>query len=170
MIGGHRSIENRSEPCTDDMRPRSLREARECLGESVRGMAKRLGVSPTYLSMVENGKAKIAPARVSEFEDAYEIRFIRALTLEDWKNRAEFLQRVLNDLTRKSVHHDYDSFDGPGPSVEIGTVRYTPALAAYFDLCVWGDQDGDFPLPCTDPAPTDAVLAAAVAAKEASRG
>ena len=139
--------ENTSEPDMTEPRPSSLREAREDQGETLRGMAKRLGVSPTYLSMVENGKAKIADARVSEFEQEYEIRFIRALTIEDWKKRAEFLQRVVSDLERNAKHEQYDPLDGQGPSVTIGTVAYTPALAAYFECDYWGDQDGDFPLP-----------------------
>ncbi len=145
----NRIIEDRREPDMGSDRPRSLREAREDIGESVRGMAKRLGVSPTYLSMVENGRSKIAATRVSEFEDEYEIRFIKPLTIEDWQKRAEFLQRVLTDLLRDAKYHDYDSFDGSGPSVVVGTVALTPTLCEYVEGDDWGYQDGDFPLPGT---------------------
>lgn len=48
-----------------------LRQAREASGRSLRGAAKELGVSPSYLSRVETGQRSLSPRLREGVESLY---------------------------------------------------------------------------------------------------
>lgn len=143
-------IEDTRQPPEEYWRPRSLREAREAIGDSLRSMARQLGVSPTFLSMIETGKQRIPTDRIAEFEEAYDVEFIKPLTIRDWEKYAELLEAALGECLKHAVVEDYDPITNSGPSVLFKTapLPITGSLFNYlFYDCNIREQTGWLDLP-----------------------
>lgn len=83
----------------------SVRQRREQLGMSVREMAKRVGMSPIYLSDIERG-TRPAPSGINSGKDFMSI-LEKELCLTDSQKSVYTLMAELSRLSKKNLLDEY---------------------------------------------------------------
>lgn len=86
-----------------------VRERRESLGKTQKGFAKEVGISPAYLSDIENGNRR-APEK-------YLISFAKALSITDPDNLNEFYDMA--GLSQRGQHSDINNYIDDKPSARL---------------------------------------------------
>jgi len=72
-----------------------LKQARLAQGIGLRAMAKRLNLSPTYISHIEKGICKVSDQQAVNIEREYGIKLDRKPTYEELTAEVERLTRVV---------------------------------------------------------------------------
>lgn len=105
------------------------------MGVTLRSMAKTLGVSPSFLSGVERGHLRFSMDRIAEYEDAYNVRFIRKPSVEGWAAYTRSLEQLISHILSGSVVTEYDPLTGDPPSLVLpsATILYTRPISDWFE-------------------------------------
>lgn len=117
-----------------DMPPKTLQEARLEQGISLRSMARKLAISATYLSRMENGIDPVPSARIREFETTYDVQFIRKPSYEEVVRGIAKMHRIVYRAIKENdtdqiwdIDPPFEEFINERPRIEFPNVNQRAA-------------------------------------------